>query len=545
MKKISNIIRTSLVACMGLTVLASCTDDQDWSTDNAFDRLFHATDVAVNPASTSADVTFKTTSGVEHYIIEVSTDSLTDDNQEVAANSIVDTVTTSPATITGLNGDTDYFLRIKAQATGEKDSKWVYYTRTNGNRHFHTEAEQIFYDVSDADRSDTEIDLSWIPNSEVTNLEVQDANGQLLQNIALDDSAKANGKYAVTGLTASTSYTFVIYNNDAKRGTLTVSTTAAVPAADYKVFLPEGTTEITTAMLEEYAVTAKERSGSETNYSVTIGIPAGSTVNVHGIADDGSVSKIVIPDGMSVTFFGLSGGSAPTLNLPKEVGIDGSHAYINFENVNLANGGANYFINQANACTIGTLGLKDVTFDNWPRSLIRLQGGAAKSIDNLNLENVLAGNEGSGGYALLYFNNAAYSISHISIKNSSFYNLSHSFMDCRNAKINSIDIDHCTFYNIIGSGRYFIDAQNVTAAINLTNSIFGKTASDGSRGMRGGGDRTITGVYFTSDFVLTSNAFSADNNLDQTAADVFTDPDHQDFTVKVDGLTAGDPRWIK
>ena len=51
------------------------------------------------------------------------------------------------------------------------------------------------------------------------------------------------------------------------------------------------------------------QAGNATNYSATIGIPAGAKVALYGTNDsDGGKTNVTIPDGMSVTFFGLAGG---------------------------------------------------------------------------------------------------------------------------------------------------------------------------------------------------------------------------------------------
>lgn len=60
----------------------------------------------------------------------------------------------------------------------------------------------------------------------------------------MDDEAKAAGRYTITGLTPSTNYTITIYYNDTKRGSVTASTAAAMPAGDEKVELDPSITTI-------------------------------------------------------------------------------------------------------------------------------------------------------------------------------------------------------------------------------------------------------------------------------------------------------------
>ena len=54
----------------------------------------------------------------------------------------------------------------------------------------------------------------------------------------------------------------MINNGEAVRGTLNATTTAAMPAADFKYFLPEDTEIITKALLDEIAEQAKAAAGS-------------------------------------------------------------------------------------------------------------------------------------------------------------------------------------------------------------------------------------------------------------------------------------------
>lgn len=103
---------------------ASCTDKNDWDVDSSYDRLFGVSndDLTVSPGDTYAEVTFTKVSDAEYYIIEVSTDSLTDDIALGASSgSIVygedKSITSSPDTISGLIGDTPYHLRIKSMSS--------------------------------------------------------------------------------------------------------------------------------------------------------------------------------------------------------------------------------------------------------------------------------------------------------------------------------------------------------------------------------------------------------------------------------------------
>lgn len=544
MKRISNILSIAFAGALGLSMTA-CTDGNDWDTDGSFSRLFgvDAKNISVEAEETQATVSFSTIQGAEYYVIEFSTDSLYNDIEPGGPKALLvgtdGSIKKSPVVVKGLAGDTKYYLRMKAMAEGKADSKWVYYRE---GKTFRTKAEQIFNEIPAEDRSEDRIRLTWTPGAEVTSVTVR-MNDELKDSLILNDAEKAAGEYTVTGLNPSTTYVFTIFNGEAKRGQLTASTTAAMPAADFKYMLDEGVSVITTELLNEIATMAQEAAGSTVSYSATIGIPAGTTIDIHGISEtDKSPTSVKIPDGMSVTFFGMAGGDAPVINLSKSIGLDGSHAFIRFENVKVTNGGCEYLINQSTGCTVGTLEFKDFAMTDMPRSLVRLQSSDPKTIENLIIDNTVITNQGDG-YALLYFNSAAYTVRNITIKNSTFSTLKHNFIQCPGATVETIDVTDCTFYNIIGSGRYFIDAQGISVTTNVTNTIFAKTNNDAAKGIRTDGAVNFSNSYMTSDFVLASNKFTTDMTFEGTATDLFADPANGDFTLKA-FINAGDPRWI-
>lgn len=544
MKRISNILSIAFAGALGLSMTA-CTDGNDWDTDGSFSRLFgvDAKNISVEAEETQATVSFSTIQGAEYYVIEFSTDSLYNDIEPGGPKALLvgtdGSIKKSPVVVKGLAGDTKYYLRMKAMAEGKADSKWVYYRE---GKTFRTKAEQIFNEIPAEDRSEDRIRLTWTPGAEVTSVTVR-MNDELKDSLILNDAEKAAGEYTVTGLNPSTTYVFTIFNGEAKRGQLTASTTAAMPAADFKYMLDEGVSVITTELLNEIATMAQEAAGSTVSYSATIGIPAGTTIDIHGISEtDKSPTSVKIPDGMSVTFFGMAGGDAPVINLSKSIGLDGSHAFIRFENVKVTNGGCEYLINQSTGCTVGTLEFKDFAMTDMPRSLVRLQSSDPKTIENLIIDNTVITNQGDG-YALLYFNSAAYTVRNITIKNSTFSTLKHNFIQCPGATVEKIDVTDCTFYNIIGSGRYFIDAQGISVTTNVTNTIFAKTNNDAAKGIRTDGAVNFSNSYMTSDFVLASNKFTTDMTFEGTATDLFADPANGDFTLKA-FINAGDPRWI-
>ena len=110
-------------------------------------------------------------------------------------------------------------------------------------------------------------------------------------------------------------------------------------------------------------------------------------------------------------------------------------------------------------------------------------------------------------------------------------------------------IKNSTFYNYCGNGQYFIDFKDKNygpATFELSNCIFGKTADEtANKNVRG----TCDVADHTSNCKLLSDCFKvikgADKLEDKSSADIFTDPDNGDFTLKTGcGIEkCGDPRW--
>lgn len=527
---------------LGATAFTSCTDANDWGTDSSTNRMFSPTgDITLDRYDTKVGVSFKPVSGASGYQVELSKDSLYLD--EVSESSIVQIFKTADDTIRGLSGETKYFLRVRTLSDNKPSSKWLYYKTGSGKYYFTTLAEQLFFELTNEDITENAIHTSWVPGSEVTHIVIL-ANGEEVSSYQLTDQQKAEGKFDVVGLAPTTTYTIQLFNGDVKRGSLSVTTPVAMPTDGYTYELPSDITVLTKDMMEEIAAEAIAAGADPANYSVVIGIPAGITFDIHGTSDDGSSTSVRIPDGMSVTFFGHAGGDRPVLNLSKSVDIRGSHGFVRFHNIEIKDGGCQYFINQSASCTLGELSFDDIHINGMSRSLVRFQSSDAKSVEKLIVDNCIIGDQGNGGYALIYANNAAYTIGSISITNSTFFKLQHNFIQIPDAQVNTVDVKDCTFYNIIGGGRYFIDAQNKMPEINVENVILAKTFSTTAKGIRSEGEHSVINTIATSDFVISSNKIKGYDEFDGKATDLLKDPENGDYTLKVTSIKSGDPRWI-
>lgn len=227
MKAIKYIYGLGLSAVLSGMLFTSCTDANDWGVDTSFDRLFGTkqSSFTVTEGAVSAEVKWDATVNTEYYIIEVSTDSLYDDIPMGAENSIVygedGSIIQSPYTITGLLGETTYYLRIKSMSK-DKQSNWVYLP----DYKFITDKEQILNEPSETEITDEAVSLTWEAGLEVTHITyTQDGT---LVTYELSDEEKAVGKVTLMGLNPNTEYTITIYNGEVARGEIEVTTSMSV-----------------------------------------------------------------------------------------------------------------------------------------------------------------------------------------------------------------------------------------------------------------------------------------------------------------------------
>lgn len=557
MKSIKNILGTASMMALALSA-TSCTDGNDWDVDGSLSRLFglNGDKITVETAETSATVTFsaftsKAVSSPEYYVFEVSKDSLYEgvENANIIKFGEDKTLTSSPVVLSGLDGDSKYYMRVKAMSSTSNESKWVYYKDGSS---FKTKAEQIFNNVEATDLFEDHVNLSWTPGADVTHITYAKTNdAENIQTINLTDEEKAAGKYTLAGLNPTSTYTITIYKNDVKRGQLQVTTPAAMPAANFKYSLASDVTVISQDLIDEIAEMAKAAAGNETNYSATIGIPAGAKVALYGINDsDGGKTNVTIPDGMSVTFFGLAGGDAPTINLDKNLDIAGSHAFIKFQNVKLKENGAGYFINQSKACTVSEFTLENCEVSNLKTSFFRLQGSDAKSIGKLTLKNSIFTNLCAGyGFIHVDAGSGAGHVDNVEIDGCTFNSICVTgkvFIFSKKTDMQNITIKNSTFYNCNGSGQYFVDFNADTFGPNtftIENCIFGKSADEATnKNIRSKTPATVANSFRTTDFF---KVIKGVNDTEFSSTQLFKDPANGDFTIKAGTLKekAGDPRW--
>ena len=529
-------IAGSFVSMLALGV-TSCTDANDWDVDSSYDRVFSVQQdkISVSEEATSAEVSWTKVKGAENYIIELSTDSLYDEI-EIGQNGAMvfgleELITESPYVVNGLVPDTKYFLRIKAAAESKNDSKWSYLSDYS----FTTKTEQIFESITGNDLKAESVTLHWEAGADVERIDITDNNATLVVSYPLSDTEKAEGTATISGLTPLTSYVATLYLGETKRGVLEFTTTAKVPDADFTYNLAAGDS-LNNALLVDL-----QAQGYQT---VNVTLASGAEYYNEG--------TLTIPDGLSVTFFGMPGDNQAIVGV-KNFEIGGTHAFVNFENVELTGEYGDYLVNQSDESTVGALKFNNCFIHDLKNSPVRLQGSSAKTITNLSFENCIIYGATSRTYSLVHVDagSGKGKVENISFKKSTVVYTGKSFVDSKSTNFTSLLIEYCTLSKVMGSGDYLLDcgsdSYGPSEGVTINNTIFGSTSTESTKGVRASGDVKVDNSYQTKDVYFTGNKFTGLTDYEGTETQLFKDPANFDFTI-IDNSFAGkdncgDPRW--
>lgn len=490
-------------------------------------KMFTPTAVTIAGGDTTITISwpsslFSQGSGVT-YTLEISKDSMF---QTTPALSL--TVDTTFRTITDdtLKDRTSYFARVKANATNASaESGWVM-----GNMHFSLVGVQIFKPVQSEDILDDEVILRWTTASGVTNIVITKPNGDTV-NVPITGADNTAGQKLIKGLTASTTYTAEIYAGTRSKGL--VSFTTKAPVVGNNVIDLRGIENQpqvlydTLSQVTDGAIILLER-------GVTYTIPSAYTF-------DKSVS----------IRSGLGFGDPATLLLSGNFDASGNIDSLQFSDLNIANdGSASYFMNVGHAAVINTFNITNVTTTGvYNNSFIRLKT-SGDEIVNLNIKNCIIDSFGvAAKYAVFYANASSNAkIDNIQIDNSTFYSFYY-FVRQDGITGTSLNINNCTFNDMINNGGYFVNYSGTfPTAFTINNSILGSTIDPtNANGIKSSGNATLSNSYLTADCIFSANPILGGISYPGNASDLFVAPASGDFTIKDNSFagksTAGDPRW--
>lgn len=541
----NNIKKIAALACIALMGgMSACTDGNDWDADGSYAGTFRPTSLSceqTGKGETTVMFTFGSVPGATSYQIEAATDTITAD--EVNPDNIVAEVTKSPATVDGFKMETTYWTRIRA-ISPSGNSKWI------AAKKFTTEAINVINsDLTETTM--TSVTIRWTGGTALTKATVEKQE-ELVREIEPTEEQKAAGEMKITELQPATIYTIKLWNGENRVGMVSVITQSGGPTGDYNITFDPAST-----MGEQLAdVAAKAAEDGNDEYTVTVIIPAGVEAMIADKPAEESTdeaSALTLPAGMSVTFYGERGNAMDVVTIYKSLNLDGRHSVVKFQNLTVT--GTGYLLNQSNVCAVDSLIIEDCKVSGFTgNTFVRTQGGkyeATNAIGCLKLANSTFDNCGIG-YGFIHVDGTI--INNIDIDGCTFSNICTTgkcfFMQSKYVQdIESMRIKNSTFYNYCGNGQYFIDFKDKSAGpatFELSNCIFGKTADETpNKNVRG----TCDVANHTSNCKLLSDCFKVIKGAykleDKSSADIFTDPDNGDFTLKTGcGIEkCGDPRW--
>ncbi|MCI6047359.1 MAG: DUF5123 domain-containing protein [Prevotella pectinovora] len=540
MKLNKSIISKALFGAMMLLGGASftaCTETNDWDVDPAYDRLFHSSKVSVSPGEDQAEVTFKKMPDAEFYVIEISTDTLFDE-VETTEHSIYfgdkedARITTSPYTMTGLEGSTKYYFRIKSCATNGKGSTWKYLDDTESNYSFTTKSEQIILDVVPGSKT---VKVSFKAGKQITEAQiVKDDEVLVSQPVTADEVAA--GELTISGLNAKTSYTVQLLNGENVRGKMKFTTTEP---------FPDGYEVINVAAGDD----VKDLLANATSDKVVVVFPQG--MEYTALNEEAQTSTIKVPENIkSVYFWGAAGESKATVKF-KGVSFDSSSMdVVRFYNLNLQYGANSdgYVLNQSGTFTLNSLEMEKCDVKDI-RGIFRFQSIVNSTVNAIKINDCVLTNIGTYGIVNTK-DQKSLTLGTVSITNSTLNTINSVLTNTSQANF-SITLDHCTIWNCVPATKPYFDLQKQTGVtVACTNSLIGAyyDFKDAAQTVKGSSLKDIdaTGTVYTSDFTWNSG-YEIGSQISETSAQLWANPAKTgaDFTVQNSSYkNLGDPRWI-
>lgn len=499
--------------------VSGCKDDRFAEiTTLEVDRVFSPTSLETRVVNqTGVRLTWKAVSKATSYTVEVyasKDESFSGEPERVVSDILFDQV---PYTITGLSGDTDYAVRVKAVGADIKDSKWSSAT-------FKTSTEQIFKTIDLSKIESNAAVLEWTAGEKATTIVL--SPGNIIHQVTADEIAK--GQATVSGLIGETNYVATLMNESKVRGT--VSFTTAIDLG--------GAILITTAAELESAI--KNAVGGETfalksgEYLLSTDLLISKVISIKGIE---SVNKPVLIN----AGFMLSDGAALSI---KDLVLDGKKEVA-----------STFIYKQFDHGTYGDLHVQDVVIRNYKNSLLNV---AEKSLINgVLFENGIYHNiEGAGGdfidirkglvKGLTFVNNTVYNC----VAARDFFRMDADGSTNFPSENVILKVSNNTFYNVVNLNTkrlFYVRAtkNEITFTKNMIAGTEGILTNQSVTNLK-----TVANNNYHNAANFTSTA-SSNVKVDNSGTNLnpgFKDVSNGDFTIsnstlKENGI--GDMRWIK
>jgi len=508
--------RLTFILTLIITV-SSCKDDiLPEVTDLNANRLFSPVDLQAQIVNqTAVRLTWKAVDKAESYTIQFFANGNDDFSGEPVKTVSDITFDQVPYTVPGLDGETDYSVRVKAVGESIADSKWI-------NTVFKTDPEQIFQEVNPVELMATQVTLHWTAGETAT--EIILTPGNIVHTVTAEEITA--GEATLTGLTSETAYTAKLMNGNKTRGTATFTT--LIDLGDAIAVYPE---DDLTTMLEAaqdgdiFALLPGEYHTQDIVISKSIAIKGAKPADRPVLA--GTILRIIEGAGLELSNLVFDGTGSKDGNQALIYDMDlpaGTYGALNIENCSISN--YNKGLMYVNKQSL----IESVTFKGNTISNIIGDGG-----DGIDFRNGLA-------KTFTFINNTVYN----SAKDRDFFRMDAGGSSNFPGQNSVITITNNTFNEVCSgsSSRRILYIRLATHQITFSKNIVAN----------------MQGIYTnqsSTNIVAMSknNYFNAPNLAENDSFGDFTtlnpgfkDAANGDFTVSNDDLKfagIGDPRWLK
>lgn len=514
----------SIFALIAVAIFSfSCTDDRaDELTSIDYERLFSPIDVSALVINrVDARIDWAPNEEVKSYTLEV----FANDNLSFAGTPVrvIEDVKASqiPYTISELEGETRYSVRIKSVTSGKTDSKWSGVT-------FMTAQEDISQPLGPDDIGPTSVTLRWIPGRVINQIKLEPDG--ITHTVTAGEVAA--GSATIEGLTGSTKYTATMLNGTKVRATVAFETLLdlggaieVTPDDDFKAMLASASDGDAFALHP-----GKYGDGGK--------ITVNKSIEIRGVfpSDRPVISGYVsIEDGASL--------------LLKDIILDGTEqAIAEVDNHAIVFGTA--------GVTYGYLTVDGSIIRNVNKGLFYLN--VASLVETITFNNNIIHDVKSSGSD--FMDSRAGAFNKLDFTNNTVYNSvqSRDFLryDDKSSGFPTatsiINIDHNTIHGVCNStSNRLLYVRFVGNKITFTNNIVSDINGIFTNQANTDPNPTFGGNNFFNAPNLFSDSGSSSKFFDDSATKEdpgFTNPAAGDFTVTNIILKAkgtGDPRWIQ
>jgi hypothetical protein len=515
--KLKNIFKTVILTAMALPLLfTSCDEEKEVpEVDNLFRPVLREDPTVIG---NSVLYSWYGINGSKSYTFELSRDTFK--NILVSVEQIE-----LKYSAENLKYSTKYQARIRANAENpEYTSAWFVVKEVTTGRRVVPDVLNV---PQGTDVEAEQVTLSWDTQYHVTRILVEStADESFRSNVSLTATDLANGYVVVTGLTQKTAYRATIYDDTVEDedirnyNAVTFSTPVKMPPG--ATFVPVDT-------------------------DLTALINAAADGDIYFL-EDGFVDtfKVGMTISKSIAFYG--GSVRPKIVTTAQWGVSGTVGSIYFEGIDfVSNASSSYFFNSASAFTLEKLTFSNCTFDNYTRSLFRVQGGAGTQVvEEILIDNCIVKN-GCADYYVLHITNAN-TFKKITFSNSTFANLSRGLIRGENSTATGmlVSVESCTFYDAM-NGDYVIRLDKANADVNFNKCLFTKNKGGTPTTARTLGSANAVDTYCTNDYTQNTNYSISMSPYSGAATDLFENPADLDLRIKdvnFATLKIGDPRWL-